>query len=248
MEEQDGPFREWHSLLAVWKSGQVGLPRVQRWSKYMEDAECGVTRPQDSLQHSYSLVTLGIIFLQRIRPHLPHLDAEMLLTALHVHDHSEAELGMDILYVDKTEAGDLNEYHAFVKRFAGLCDSPTFRHFHRAFLLQFARKNPAIFPPKAQAEMAYLRRHFLREIIAFEAVERWDYLLFPLEQYMATGNAKMLVQVLRNHAGHLSRIAIELPGFGETIWTPEIRMECAAILGAYDGKWIECPKKERVAP
>ncbi len=240
--------KPWDTLVDVWRSGQIALPQVQRWSKYVHDTETNGTRSQDALQHSYSLVTLGIIFLRLMRPYLEGLDAELVLTALHVHDHGEGELGVDTCYIDKTEEGDLNEYLAFLKRYSRLSDAGTFDHFHRAFLLQFARKNPKSFPPFARAAMKNLRQNYPQEMLAFEALERWDCLLFPLEQFAERGNAKVLVQVLRNQLPHLDRLAQELKGFGIVIWTPAIRAACVDFLDAHEGEWIERPKKEGVVP
>jgi hypothetical protein len=225
----------WRGTLDIWKSGQEGLPTVQRWSKYV-GKEQGV-RAQDSLKHSYSLTVLGLIFLERMKHYQP-LDGEMLLSALLLHDHGEGEIGRDTLYVDKTAEGDLAEYQAFRKRFESL-DQAEFDSFHRAFLLQFAAKDPPGFPDDAKKVMAALRIGRLPEVLAFEALERWDYVLYALEQYIERGNVKILVQVLRNQAYKLDRLCSDLYGLRQTVWTFDIAVECHTFLFVHDGKWIE---------
>lgn len=224
----------WGTTLDVWKSGQEGLPLVPRWSKYVGKDQ-GV-REQDSLKHSYSLTVLGTIFLERMRDCQP-LDGELLLSALLIHDHGEGEVGRDTLYLDKTAEGDLAEYLAFRKRYEPL--GPDFRAFHRAFLLQFAAKDPPGFPDDAKRVMADLRSGRMPEALAFDALERWDYVLYALEQYFERGNEKILVQVLRNQVPKLDRLCGELHGLRQVVWTDEIATECRAFVAARAGKWVE---------
>ena len=225
----------WGMTLDVWKSGQEGLPLVPRWSKYV-GKEQGV-RAQDSLKHSYSLTVLGAIFLERLRPFQP-LDGELLLTALLLHDHGEGEIGRDTLYLDKTAEGDLAEYQAFRKRYETL-GAAEFAVFHRAFLLQFAAKDPPGFPEDAVRAMAALRSGRMPEALAFDALERWDYVLYALEQYFERGNEKILVQVLRNQVAKLDRLCVELHGLRQAVWTDEVAGACRAFIAVHDGKWIE---------
>jgi 5'-deoxynucleotidase YfbR-like HD superfamily hydrolase len=225
----------WRATLDVWKSGQEGLSLVPRWSKYV-GKEQGV-RPQDSLKHSYSLTILGMIFMERIRRYQP-LDEAFLLSALLLHDHGEGEIGRDTLYVDKNAEGDLAEYLAFRKRYSAL-GAAEFASFDRAFLLQFAVKDPPGFPEDAKRVMASLRIGRLPEALVFDALERWDYVMYALEQYFERGHAKILAQVLRNQIAKLEVLCIQLHGLRDVIWTDEIAAECRAFVAAYDGKWIE---------
>lgn len=229
-------------------SGQISLRRVVRWGKYVDkedrqrveesfklaDRGC---RVQESLQHSYSLAIAGMILVAEIDGYVG-LDGDLLSRAFLVHDHGEGELGFDTHYIDKTAEKDLNEYLAFAKRYVTL-EPETFRRFESAFLLQFAGKEQPLFPPQARAIMAGLRAKHPMEVLAFEAVERWDYVLYALEQFEALGDAKILVQTMRNQIGHLDRIAHDLPGFSKVVWTEEVRAWFRSLLETYEGQFIE---------
>jgi len=219
----------WKDERDVWKSGQVGLPQVIRWDGYVQDTEHGGARAQDTLAHSYSLTVLGLMLMEQ----LPlAIDKHLMTTSFLVHDHGEGELGRDILYAQKTEQGDLDEYSAFQKRFSVLGDVYPF--FERAFLIQFALKAPKSFPPDAQRVMRMLVRENETECLFFDAIERFDYLLYALEQYEERGNTKILVHVLRKQLPHLRRLADVLPAFSN-VWTPNTESLCKAFLAEYEG-------------
>lgn len=229
----------WTALLDVWRSGQVGLPTVPRWSKYDKpDDPHGGVRSQNSLQHSYSIILLGRLVLEALRAERVYLDGELLLTTLHLHDHGEGELGQDTLYIDKTDDQDLREYLAFVKRFEKLPPS-TFTSLEIAFLLQFAAKNPAVFPDHARTVMRTIVGAYAGEMLAFDFVERLDYVLYALEQFRDRGNRRILVQVLRHQLPKLERLAEQLPAIRKTLWTPETHDTCLAFLAEHEGQWIE---------
>lgn len=225
----------WREIHGVWLSGQVGLPQVERWKKYRKKHP-GVRR-QDSLQHSHSLVYLGMIAVRLLRPYVV-LDGELILGALAIHDHGEGELLVDMHYIDKTDDDDLNEYQAFVERFRSL-PKPQFDVFHQAFLLQFAGRGRERFPPESRSIMQWLRDNKPMEVLAFEAIETWDYLLFAMEQEFELGYTEMMVQVLRNQMDKLTRYASELPGFRQQIWNHEVQAWARELLQQHEGKWIE---------
>ena len=222
-------------LLNAWKTPQVGLDEVLRWKKYV-DKDQG-TRPQNSLQHSLSITILGSMVIEELRPYV-EIDSGLLITCLAVHDVGEGILKKDTLYIDKTVEGDLEEYQAFRHQYEPL-DRELFDRLHRAFLLQFALKNPRIFPGDAREIMAHLAEEFLLEALMFSAIEQWDYVLYAIEQYHDRGNEKILVQVLRSQIGPLNAFAEEIPGFKAKIWTPEISSWATSFLVPYEGKWIE---------
>lgn len=226
-------FDLWKNERDVWKSGQIGLPKVIRWDGYVQDAEHGGARAQDTLAHSYSLTVLGLMLMEQLP--LP-IDKHLMATSFLVHDHGEGELGRDILYAQKTEQGDLDEYSAFQKRFSVLGDVYPF--FERAFLIQFALKAPTSFPPDAQRVMSTLAERNKTECLFFDAVERFDYLLYALEQYEERGNTKILVHVLRKQLPHLSRLVGVLPAFS-SIWTPDTESLCKAFLAEHEGLWLD---------
>ncbi len=222
-------------LLDAWKAPQVGLPEVVRWKKYI-DKDQGA-RLQNSLQHSHAITLLGAMMVGQLHPYV-QLDSGLLMTALAVHDVGEGEIGKDTLYIDKSTAGDLDEYLAFQRRYEPLGES-AFNVLHRAFLLQFALKNPESFPPRARALMCKLAVTNRLEALAFDAVERWDYVLYALEQYRERGNEKILVQTLRHQIGHLNRLSDDLPGFSQAICKKESSVWSAEFLGSHRGKWEE---------
>ena len=225
----------WLSVLDVWHAGQVGLPAVIRWSKYLESD--GGARRQDGLQHSFSITLLARVLIEKLRPHVA-LDGELLMTSVLVHDYGEGEVGHDTLFIDKSADGDLREYTAFVARFMQLSNE-LFEPFCRAFLLQFALRNPENFPPAARAIMVELVREKHMEALAFEALECWDYMLYAFEQYRTRGNAKILVQTLRNLIPRLRELVGLLPGFGAEVFTEELYDWCLRFMRIYDGQWIE---------
>jgi len=228
---------EWLQILDVWKGTQESLRGVHRWTKYYEGD--GGARAQDSLQHSFSITFLAAVLLDKLRTYVD-LDAELLMTAVLVHDCGEAEMGnaTDTHYIDKTQSGDVAELHAFLERFTRLPDV-LFTKWFQAFLLQFALKPNGEFPESARKIMVWLADNRKMEALAFEAVERWDYVLYALEQYVERGNVKILVQTLRHQSPHLDRLARELPGFGREVWTDEVRKWCQAFLREHRGEWIE---------
>lgn len=225
-------------VIDVWKSGQVLLPEVIRWSKYV-NAEDSKVRKQNSLQHSHSISVFATIFLTKTRSYLI-LDEELVKDAVHNHDHGEGELKFDTLYIDKTEQGDLDEYLAFAKRFSNLEDQDLFFEFQRPFLLQFALKNPEIFPEDARKIMSELAFYREKECKAFDAIERLDYLLFAFEQYNEVGDEVILVQTLRGQIPHLNNLA-DNGGIAldQTFWTPEFRAWCENFVAEREGQFIE---------
>ena len=230
-------YTAWENIIDVIKSGQVGLSTVIRWSKYDKE-EGGGVRIQNSLQHSYSIALLGKMLIHKLRDYVT-LDEPLLITALLVHDHGEGEINKDTHYIDKSVDGDLDEYLAFTQRYSALGKSQ-FEEFQKAFLLQFALKNPSCFPEQSRKIMEQLEQHKLLECNAFDAVERWDYLLYAIEQFEERGNKKVLVQTLRNQIPHLNRLAeVALPGFGAEIWTTQMRLWCQNFVSEHDGQWIE---------
>ncbi len=195
------------------------LKDVWRWKAWVNVQG---TRPQSTLQHTYALIMLTIDFVDRLQDFVK-LSPELLIRAVAVHDHGEGELHRDVLLNDKTDHQDLQEYLAFVKRYENL---PGFPMYRTAFLLQFAEKRPANFPPIAQETFKNLNNHCPREIAAFQALENLDYLLYAVEQRLTMNNRDCLAQVLLNAAPMLDRLAEQLPGLKQTYWTPEFIAYC----------------------
>jgi hypothetical protein len=223
------PDKQWLRILDFWKRGQEKLPLVVRWSKYLDEPP-GVRR-QDTLQHTYAMLELTDMFVTRLRRYIK-LDGLLLMRAVMLHDAGEGELGADTLYQDKTMQGDVHEYLAFAESLKSL-EPDIAAEFNLAFLLQFALKGDfSAFPPAAQTELETLANANYFEALAFEAIERWDYVLYALEQYLDKKNERIFVQVLRNQTPHLNRLALDLPGFGVEVWKTATRQWCEEFLAA----------------
>lgn len=208
------------ALMSVWTSGQELLPKVVRWGKWHEKQ--GTTR-QDSLQHSYSLSVYAQIFILRMKARGVDLDSQLLTAAVSLHDHGEGELKSDTLYDYKTDEKDLMEYYAFVGRFKEL---PEFPYLHRAYLLQYASKQPAIFPSTALEEMRWLCGMKKKEVFAFEILERTDYLWYPIQEFQKNGNRNVLAHVVNRQWPHLKRLSAAAPDLMEDFWTSDLVAWC----------------------
>ncbi len=230
---------EWNPLIETWRSGQIGLQAVPRWSKYNKpDDPHGGVRSQNSLQHSYSIVLLGRVVMQALRTKRVDIDGELLLTALHLHDHGEGELGQDTLYIDKTSDQDAREYLAFVKRFKMLPHA-IFAPLEIAFLLQFAVKNPDAFPDHARTVMSAIVAAHPTETLLFDFIERLDYVLYAIEQFRDRNNARILVQVLRHQLPKLAELTEQFPVLRETLWTSDVHQALADFVDEHEGVWTE---------
>ena len=74
--------------------------------------------------------------------------------------------------------------------------------------------------------MKKLAKENKTECLLFEAIEKLDYILYAIEQYLERGNRKILVQVVRNQSPHMDKLASEIPGFRENVWTGEFSGWC----------------------
>lgn len=247
MEQVKNRFR---SLIEAWRQPQQGLPGVIRWGKYYRgDGSFPGVRKQDSLQHSHSISVLGIPFMHELWMH-HFFDLLLVHQALLIHDVGEGITNEDHAYLDKNPSHDVAEYIAFHDLYFGAWGEIGFARLERAFLLQFALKgNHELFPDRARGVLAFLRDNYAREARVFDAIERLDYLFYALEQHIFCPSdasaeireicARGLVQTLRNQIPALNRLASELPGLAEVIWSSEIVAELREFLKPYEGQWIE---------
>ncbi|MBT6254231.1 hypothetical protein HOI83_03310 [Candidatus Uhrbacteria bacterium] len=233
---------EWGSMLEVWTMTQRLLPTITRWDKYLRGLGIKHPRTQNSLDHSYSATLLSVMMLSKLTKYV-NLDWALLIIAVLVHDTGEAEKGSDTLYIDKTPDDDALEYRYFTERFMEL-EPLMFGVFQRAFMLQFAGKPKvlALLPENAQRIARDLRERNPLEVLAFDALERWDYMMYPLEHFSNTGDHVMLLQVLRHQIPHMGRLVDGLPGFGEEIWTHEVHAWAQEFVLRYEGQHIEQKK------
>lgn len=224
------------SHIDVWQSPQTKLPQVTRWSKYIKDEQGA--REQNSLQHSHSITILGALVAPQMRSYGAQINLGLLLSALALHDVGEGELGADTLYIDKHVQGDVAEYEAFLAWCQPLGQRELLT-LERAFLLQFALKNPPEFNAHARKVMSLLAEEEPETAHAFNAIERYDYVLYAFEQYRTRGNEKILVQTLRHQMPHLDRLAGTVPGVREVIWDHDLRKWVGEFLAVHANKWVE---------
>lgn len=216
----------WPGVADILLTSETYLQKVHRWSRFKQKEGLKVLRrSQNVLQHSYSIIILARILIEKISPYLPKyymLDKDIILTCFSVHDCGEGELKRDICYGAKNSFDDVDEYNAFVKRYKHL-GSDVFKTFHRAFLLQFCLNDISSFPFEARKTMYQLKKERYFEALIFRAAEIWEYLLYALEQNKNFGNEEVLLNVLLNQTLHFDEVSENLPGFKEEIWKSEIR-------------------------
>jgi hypothetical protein len=225
----------WTGILTVWTGCQSSLVAVRRWSNYANPVVGGF--PQNSLQHSYSIGLLGIMMIKKLQGYID-INHGMIRDTLLIHDLGEAEVGHDTLHIDKTVEKDIREYQAFYESTKHL-ESGLFIHLKRAYLLQFCLGGQELWPDDARRMMTRLRRNNHNEALLFQAIERWDYLMYVLELYQRTENVEPLVQVLRHQVPWFVRLSEELPGFKQEIWTTNMATWCLNLLEEHKGQFIE---------
>jgi len=137
------------------------------------------------------------------------------------HDVPEGLLRRDILAPVKKQDDDLDEYLAFERLFRPLGPA-TWEVLQRCFLLQFVLEKTDIFPVDARAVLDELRKNRLKEALVFDGIQRYDYLFYS-EECAEVGTSQVLEDVIPNQIPKLDRIARELPGFKEVVWTPQRR-------------------------
>jgi hypothetical protein len=158
----------------------------------------------------------------RIRPYC-QLDELLLTRCINHHDEPEGIMEIDKPAPLKVDADDLNEYLVFEKLYSPL-GLDVWAELRDAFLLQFCLANPACFPEDAREVMSYLALAKRREALFFDGVQRMDYFFYALECYAEHGIMSILIDVARGQIVKLDKIAEELPGFRETIWTPAVEI------------------------
>lgn len=242
------------AILDVWQSGQVLCQNVVRWGPN-SDIE-GLGRKQSVLQHLYSIQVLARIFRSKLRLHLrAHVASlcaeeadeflpswDTIFDCLLFHDHGEGELyaqqGFDLGPEQQDDGmAAVREDAALAARVSQLGDPPA-REFIFRSRLQFVpsdKELPDSAPELLRDDQSILRKYYGLEGKIFEAIERYDYLLYAFEHRddPAVGPKKIL-KVLFRHVGRLSDLAREIPGFREEIWTHELEHACSAFVAAYE--------------
>ncbi|MBI4268492.1 hypothetical protein HY627_01500 [Candidatus Uhrbacteria bacterium] len=226
------------AILDVWLSGQTLLPQVRRWGENT-DAK-GRGRRQDVLQHTVSVSVLGRIFKGLLEPHLigkATVSWLLIFDALLFHDHGE-EVYISRGYDENSEErtivdGELLEDAAFARR-CGQLPTELARSFVYSSRLQFAPRGKNFdgdIPADLFEDQSAHRSAHWQEALIFEAIERYDYLLYAFEHRHDT---EIAVAIIRRHLERLSYLADRIPGMREELWTRELGAACITFIAAHD--------------
>jgi hypothetical protein len=222
-------IEEWVFILDAWMKPQVLMSEVVRWGSYLQTNGGASIRRQNTLQHTHSLWFMADLLLFKLSGYV-QLDEVLIMRACHYHDVGESLCGFDVPYAFKNTEQDLNEYLAFCDLHSKL-DEEFFMKTKKAFLLQFAGKDMAGFPDEALKIMELLNEQNRYEVLFFEALERLEYFFYPLEHCLdGKDHLVLLKSVVENQCPSLDRLADSLPGFKETMWTPEISAKFKSLL------------------
>ncbi len=206
--------------LAVWRSLQDGgQASITRFSGHTRRFGYRI-RKQNGYDHLCSVTYLCTQILIELRPYIA-LDEMLVSWCFQFHDVPEGLLRRDILAPVKKQDDDLDEYLAFERLFRPLGPA-TWEVLQRCFLLQFVLEKTDIFPVDARAVLDELRKNRLKEALVFDGIQRYDYLFYS-EECAEVGTSQVLEDVIPNQIPKLDRIARELPGFKEVVWTPQRR-------------------------
>ncbi|HEY4503612.1 MAG TPA: hypothetical protein VJJ28_00680 [Candidatus Paceibacterota bacterium] len=220
----------------LWRRLQSGQEKVIRFGKYHERF-AGQIREQNGYEHQCSVLFLFTYFLIHIRPYIK-LDELLLTRCASIHDVAEGISGIDLPAPSKTDNDDLKEYHIFTRLYRPL-GKEMWDEMQRAFLLQFALKNPSCFPPEARRVMEDLSAKNCHEALFFDGIQRFDYLYYAYECKQERGISTLVKEVTENQFHLLENIAKELPGFSKVVWTTKVRNYFRAFLSKQeDGEGI----------
>ena len=213
---------------------EQGMPQVVRWKPFHDIIPS--LHPQNNAQHMLSVMFMATTMCAELSRY-GHFDAGAVLGAFAVHDLGEGELLRDLVADRKSDAEDLNEFLAFRSLISGL-NADACLSMETSFLLQSAAKNPECFPADARETMSLIQRCRPREILIFDAIQRFAYLMCPIQHWQQTGTVEFLIRVVRRQIAHYDRFAAELPGFAELYWTPSFRTEMLGLIAEHEGQFV----------
>lgn len=236
----------WNTLTRINLEIESKLSRVKRWSKYIHHEDGSTARTQTVAEHLLSAMLNADIFASIIGPYIQvaggRFDEDVFKRAVMLHDYGEiihapeyGGNGYDTLYQAKNSSGDVSEYERFMELIEPLIDHypRIWKMYSEAFSIQFvAYRRWEEWSEDVQDAFRKASEAYVYEVLAFEALERWGYILFALEQfrYPVHQNTRILVDVIDAQAPHLDRLASDLPGFCEEIWTSRLREEAKKFL------------------
>lgn len=210
------------SFLPIWVNSQYKLHKVIRWSDYVEDGIGKNMVKQSTLQHSFSFSIFSSIAVMLLQPHMrnslrSNLDEALLHKVFEIHDLGEGlTKNGDVIAPKKTASDDLKEYIAFKEHFSNI-SKRVFEQLEYAFLLQFALENSNRFPMHARLVMDKIYKVNYYEALTFKALERFEYLFYPL--WMKDKHSYLLTWVIRKQLPYYKDYAEKLPGFRQELFT-----------------------------
>jgi hypothetical protein len=83
--------------------------------------------------------------------------------------------------------------------------------------------------------MAELKSTRYREALLFDALERFDYVLYAWEQYQVNNNLWLLVGILLAQMPKLNALCETVPGFRNEFWTSDVRVQMQELVNDYPG-------------
>ena len=250
---------DWIDLSTSLGGLQSGLQDTHRWSAFDDKLRSEELFSQLSQQRNIVTSLQGVINrrLQTVSQHgiemgevcdfFIHLfgqesargninwDVELFRQAVRTHDFGEvihAKVGSDVPASEKTDQDDKDEYDEYCRYLARTYpgDEAFVKKMRRVFLLQFCLNDNPLLP---QDIIADLKTHCRTEALMFQAIENWGYFLYALDQRITFRNIKIMRRVIKNHTSDYERLAEELPGFAEIIWTPEMQNYCTDFQQRY---------------
>ncbi len=220
----------------MWEKSQFDLHEVIRWKKYLSDGVATEKMvPQSTLQHTLSFSLFSNMAVMLLSPHVEQssgkpLDEALLQRTFNIHDLGEGLIKRDVLAHEKTAHHDLEEYLAFLENISSL-PSQVQQKMKYAFLLQFAIDNPEEFPKDAREMMDEIRDKHYYEMLTFKALERFEYLFYPI--WMEKNHPHLLTWVIRNQLPSYQEFTNMLPGFRQEIFTHSIEKWMYEYLDAH---------------
>jgi len=204
-------------LFPIWKLSQIDLSKTIRWKEHLKGNP--EMRRQSVLDHTLSFSIVSTIALMLMQPY-KKLNEALLQKAFLIHDLPEGILRRDINAQKKQDEDDRDEFLAFEDKFRHLPDD-AYIELRKAYLLQFARRNPDCFPEHARAVMEDIVEKNFYEAVAFEALEKWEYIFYALETSQDQTHPYLFTKVLCDNLPQLQEYAEILPGFREAVFTHE---------------------------
>ena len=205
------------NLYPVWEIYETNTESPIRWSLYHEKNPDLLK--QTSFSHTASFLSVALPVLWRLAKYANY-DIFLLIYAISRHDVPEWLRNIDVHGPRKTEKDDLAEYEAFHEKIRHL-PKDLYKIEERAYLLQFAAKCPEIFPTQAKEVMRRLKETNPSDVLAFPALESWEYAFYGYHVYKKHNYPVTLTHVLRTELFKLQKSAATLPGFREEIFTHE---------------------------